>query len=120
MAVDLGPLDRRVAFQRAVAVTDTLNEPVPASWSTLATVMATRTPTSDGERVAGAQVQRVVTDRFVTHWGAQLAAVTGADQLLIVQDGREVVFDIVGVKELGFREGLEFSAMARPDLEAAA
>lgn len=114
MAIDLGPLDRRAEFLRARTVRNARNEPVPDGWDPIARVMASRYSTSDGERNAGAQVQRVVTDRLVTHYGAALAGVTGADQVEV--DG--VTFDIVGKKELGRREGLEFSVKARPEAPA--
>lgn len=107
-----GTLDRRVIFQRAVTSRNALNETVAGGWDEVASVMAHRAPVRDAERVAGAGVNREVTDRFTTHWVQRLSILTAADQL--VCDG--VAYRIVGIKELGRREGLEFSALARPDL----
>lgn len=112
--MDLGRLDRSVAFQRAAVARNALHEKVPGGWSTVATVMARRDPVRDAERVAGAGVQREVSDRFTTHWCATLAATRAGEQLLC--DG--VAYRIVGKKELGYREGLEFSAIATPDRAA--
>lgn len=106
-----GSLDRHVRFQRAVTARNGLNEPV-GGWAEVASVMAHREPVRDAERVAGAGVNREVTDRFTTHWSPRLSVLTSADQL----ECEGVTYRIVGVKELGRREGLEFSALARPDL----
>ena len=111
----LGSLNRRVTFQRAADLRDALNAPTTEGWTTLATVMARRDPVRDAERVAGAGVNREVTDRFTTHWSQALEGVRAGDQLL---DSTGAAYRIVGRKELGYREGLEFSAAARPDLEA--
>lgn len=111
--MDLGRLDRRVSFQRAAVTRDALNAPVAGGWTDLATVMARRDPVRDAERVAGAGVNREVTDRFTTHWAAALAGVKGGDQLV---DSTGATYRILGLKELGYREGLEFSAQARPDV----
>ncbi|WP_337186583.1 head-tail adaptor protein [Phenylobacterium sp.] len=106
----LGSLDRTVAFQRPIVRKDALGEAVPAGWETFATVMGRRTPVSDGERVAAAQVQRVITDRFVTHWSAELAGLDLTQQVLC----EGLTYALVSRKELGRRSGLEWSAMARP------
>lgn len=113
-ALGLGHLDRKVRFQRRLDTRNARNEVLPAGWSTLAEVMAHRQPVSDGEQNAGAQVQRVVTDRFTTHWSAVLAGLRGDDQA--VCEG--LTYDIVGVKEIGRRERLEISARARRDVDS--
>lgn len=107
--MDLGRLDRRIELVRPIVATNGRNERVPSGMTeSLATVLARRDPVSDGERNAGSQVQRVVTDRFTTHWSAVLADLLGTDQLVCAG----VTYDIVGIKELGRREGLEISARA--------
>lgn len=110
--MDLGRLDRRVTFQRAVTSRNALNEKVAGGWDEVATVLALREPVRDAERVAGAGVGREVTDRFTTHWSQPLSVLQAGDQLVC----DAVAYRIVGIKELGRREGLEFSALARPDL----
>lgn len=108
--MNLGSLDRTVTFQRATFTTNGRNEKIPAGWEPVATVRARRDPVSDGERNNGAQVERLVTDRFTTHYSRDLAALDLTQQL--VCDG--VAYDLVGRKELGRREGLEWSAKAKP------
>ncbi|MFZ5719204.1 MAG: phage head completion protein [Pseudomonadota bacterium] len=112
--MDLGQLDRRVTFLRRAEATDALNETVAAGFDPIVTVMARRTPVSDGERVAAMQVAREITDRFVTHWSAELAALDLTQHLSC----EGVVYALAGRKELGRRAGLEWSAAARPDMEA--
>lgn len=108
-----GDLDRQVKFQRANSASrDSLNDPAVNGWNTVATVFVQRTPVRDGERVTAAQVGREISDRFVTHWSPALAAVGGGDQL--VCEG--VVYRITERKEIDRRRGLEFTALARPDL----
>lgn len=112
-------LDRRVVFQRAIVTTNARNEHVAAGWTDVARAWARRTPVKDGEIVAAAQVQRVVTDRFVVRWSPTLAALTGEHQLTC--DG--VAYDIVGKKpwedpvdRMRRDRWLEFSACARPEV----
>lgn len=113
--MNLGALDRTVSFQAAVSQVDDLNEETAAGWATVHTVRASRDPVRDAERVAGAQVQREVTDRFTTHWSGALAALALAEHQLLCEG---VAYTIVGRKELGRRKGLEWSCAARPDLAA--
>lgn len=110
--MDLGRLDRTVTFRRLVTAPDGLGEEVAIDVADIATVMAARSPVRDTERVAALGVGREVTDRFTTHWSSVLAGLDLTEQL--VCEG--VVYDLVGRKELGRREGLEWSATARPDL----
>lgn len=111
-----GKLDRLVTFQREVTEVDAANAAVNAGWAViLADVPAQRTAVSDGERNFGAQVDRLVTDRFTVRWHPDLAALKAGDQL--VDDGQ--AYRVVGLKEIGRRRALEVSACARPDLESA-
>lgn len=119
VTLDLGALDLKVMFRRAAVVTDSLNEAVQDGWQVLAEVMASRVSVRDGERNDGRQVQREVSDRFRTHWGAALAALDLTEQLVVVEDGIETAYDLVGRKMLGRRQGFEWSANARPQMAAA-
>jgi hypothetical protein len=79
-------------------------------WERLAVVAGRKTAISDGERTQAAQVQRIVSDRFVTHWSAQLAGLDLTQQLLV----EGVAYEILDRKELGFREWLEWTVAAKP------
>lgn len=110
--MNAGDLDLVLAFQRAVTSENDLGEETAAGWTPIATVLAHRAPVSDGERNTGAQVARVVTDRFTTHWSETLMGVTGADQA--VCEG--VAYDVVGKKPIGRRQWIEWSLAAQPDV----
>ena len=115
-AFEPGDLDRTLVFKApGDGGSDALNEPVKGALATIATVRARRTAVSDAERVKAIGVQRDVSDRFVTHWSSTLADLD-LTQLAVCEG---VTYDLVGRKELGRREGLEWSMAARPDLQAA-
>ena len=107
MPLAAGDLDRRITFERAIGTTDDLGGEVH-NWGEHATVWAQVLPISDGERWRAAEVAASVTTRFRIRWGA---GVTVEDR--IAYDGR--IYDIVGVKEIGRREGQEITAAARAD-----
>ncbi len=108
--LDAGRLDRLVQFERASMTTDALNEPVE-QWGLLASVWASATPVSDGERFAAGERAAEITMRFRTHHCAVLADLDERDR--VVFDGR--VYDITGVKEIGRQRGIEVTAAARAE-----
>lgn len=110
--LNAGDLDRRLKLQRAINIANSLNEDIP-TWTTLATVWASKRDVSDGERVAAAEVAAHITTRFRVRYGSIAKTLTAADRVMC--DG--LVYEISAVKELGFREGIEITAAARPDLE---
>lgn len=105
-----GKLDRRIVLQRATVTTDAFNQPV-STWATLATVWASATPISDGERARAGEVFSNINMRFQIRYSSVVALVDTRDR--VVFDGR--VYDLVGVKELGRREALELTAAARAE-----
>jgi hypothetical protein len=109
--MEIGDLDRSLEFQTPVFTTNDRNEQVHSGWERLVVVAGQKTAISDGERARAAQVQRIVSDRFVTHWSAQLAALDLTQQLVV--DGA-AAYSLEDRKELGFREWLEWTVAARP------
>lgn len=107
-----GDLNRRIVIQRRADVVNVFNEPVPG-WAEIASRPAKVTPVSDGERFGGGQeVQATLTHRFTVRWDRALW--TAIDPTCrVLYDGR--TFDIVAIKELGFREGVEITATARAE-----
>lgn len=105
-----GDLDRRIAIERATETQDDFGEPIQ-TWATLATVWASKEDIRDTERFMAQQVGAEVTTRFQIRYSATVASVNPKDR--VVYDGR--VYDIAGVKEIGRREGLEITAVARAD-----
>jgi hypothetical protein len=107
--MEVGELDRRLEFQTPVFTTNAATSG-STGWERLVVVAGRKTAISDGERAQAAQVQRIVTDRFVTHWSAQLAGLDLTQQLVV--DG--VAYSLEDRKELGFREWLEWTVAAKP------
>lgn len=105
-----GKLDRRIVIQRATLVRNAFGEQIE-TWGTLKEVWAGVRPVSDGERMRAREVAAEITTRFVVRYSAQLSDLSPKDRVLY--QGR--VFDIIGLKELGRREGWEISANARAD-----
>lgn len=108
--MDAGELDRRITIRRSTETANELNEPIFA-WSDLMTVWAAYEPVSDGERMRAQQVGAWLSARFRIRWSRQAATIDGRDQ--VVFDGR--TFGILGVKEIGRREGLEISASSEAE-----
>lgn len=105
-----GKLDRRVQFRRFTPTEDGFttvevwaNHGVP--------VWASKREASDRERMAAMEVSATITARFQVRYSAFTAGITPKDRLIC--EGRE--FNIVGIKELGRREGFEITANARAD-----
>lgn len=108
--MDSTKLDRRVTLQRASYAQNDLGEMVP-TWATLATVWASRRDVSDGERVAAAEVSAIISTRFQIRYDTAWADLNPKDRLS--HEGR--IYEIVAVKMLGRRDGLEITAAARAD-----
>lgn len=102
-----GELDRRITVERAHVVTNALGRE-DRLWAPLATVWAKADPISDGERWRAAEVAADATIRFTVLWGL---GVTAKDR--IIHGGR--TYGILGVKEIGRREGQEITATGRAE-----
>lgn len=105
-----GALDRRIQFRRAALADDGIGQAeVFADLGDM--VWASKADVSDGERLRAGQVEASLTTRFVVRWSPFTAALTPKDRLRC--EGRD--YDILWIKEIGRREGLELSARARAD-----
>jgi head-tail adaptor len=100
-----GALDRRIAILRAEWVDDGLQRRLgePAE---IGKRWASATPVRDSERMAQGQTQAVVEMRFQVRFDSLTRTLTEAD--LVEFEGAR--FEIVGLKEVGRRKGVEISA----------
>ncbi len=106
-----GELDRRVVFYRD-QVTGRTDKGGPITTEVeYAKAWAKKTDVRDAERVAAQQVGATISTRFQTYWSQKLAAVDPTFRLRLA--GR--TYEITGVKEIGTREGLEFTTTAEAD-----
>lgn len=110
MALAAGKLDRKIILQRFTETRDEFNEPVKA-WVTLATRSASYEPLSDGEKFRASETAADASARFVIRWSTAVSDLNPKDQL--IYEG--AVWQILRVKEIGRREGLEITAGTRAD-----
>lgn len=106
-----GKLDRRIELQRFTATTDPDSGEQVKAWGTLTLASASKADVSDRERVASAEVAAQIGTRFQIRWTSTVADLNPKDRLTF--EGR--TYQIVAVKEIGRRVGLEISAIARSD-----
>lgn len=109
--VTAGKRDRRVTLQRFTSSTDPGSGEVIETWGTLALVWASRRDVSDSERLASAEVAAEIGTRWVIRWSSLWSDLSPLDRL--ESEGR--IYEIVAVKELGTREGIEISTLARAE-----
>jgi SPP1 family predicted phage head-tail adaptor len=105
-----GKLDRKITLQRSTETRDEYNEPVK-TWATLATRSASYEPLSDGEKFSASETAAEASARFVIRWSSAVATLNPRDRLLYEGD----TWEILRVKEMGRREGLEITAGARAE-----
>lgn len=107
-----GKLDRRVTLQSVTVTRDAYNAPA-VTWADVATVWASYQPVSDGERFRAGERAAEISARFQIRYSSQVKAVSPVWRLTF--EGR--VYEINHVKEIGRREGLEITAVARGDVD---
>lgn len=103
-----GELDRRIGILRATATADAFNAPVE-TWSEVLQLWAAKRDVSDGERFRAGAMSAERMTRFQIRWSNAANTITPMDRVKF--DG--LVYDILAVKELERREGIEITASAR-------
>jgi SPP1 family predicted phage head-tail adaptor len=110
-----GKLDRRITIERkTVTLSDRGQETL--TWSTLATVWAEKRENTGSERFAREQIVGATLVTFRIRWSDAVSAVTVEDRVGF--DGR--TFEIMAVREIGRREGVELDCTAHGDEPVAA
>lgn len=108
-----GRLDRRITLLRKSVTTGDFNDEV-VTWSPIATVWAEKKDISDRERLQARETTAEITTRFRIRWSQVVRYVDPEHR--IEYDGR--TYEIFSVKEVGRRDGLEITAMARAERNA--
>jgi SPP1 family predicted phage head-tail adaptor len=104
-------LDREIAIQRATETKDSFNNTIYGPWTLLIKVRASKHEIRDSERISAQEVGADITARFQVRWNSVIATVNPKDRLVF--EGR--TYGILGVKEIGRREGREITATTRID-----
>jgi SPP1 family predicted phage head-tail adaptor len=105
-----GPLDRRITIERAMVTLDGFGGE-DRIWLTLSVLWASMTPISDGERFRSDERAADITTRFVVRRSNLTKTIDAKDRIFF--EGR--MYQIYGVKEIGFRDGIEITASARAE-----
>ncbi|GAG22262.1 unnamed protein product [marine sediment metagenome] len=98
--MNIGKMNRRIRIETFTTAKDSFGQPIK-TWVELKSVWANVWPVSNIERFEAAQVNRQVELRMHIHYRTDVT-----EQMRILYDGD--YYDIQGIKEIGFREGLAF------------
>lgn len=109
-----GLLDRRVTLQKALIAQNDTGEEIK-TWVDVATVWAEEKPTRGGERFTNPQLIGKAPTTFRIRWSSTVRVLTDLHRAKF--DGR--YWDIVDVREINRREGIEFDAFARGEIPVA-
>lgn len=101
-----GVRNRLVVFLKATTAENDAGEQEDVEWVEVTRTWAAYDPVSDGERLRAAAVEQKTDGRFRVIWTVSLSQIDGLHRLRF--DGSD--WQVTGVKEIGFREGLEFTA----------
>lgn len=108
--MNAGALDRRLQFRRVTETNTGLG--LEQTWANHGSaVWGSRKDISDGEKAAAGGVYAEVSARFVIRSSIFARGITPKDEFTC--DGR--LWRIVGMKELGRRDYIELTAVARLD-----
>ena len=104
--MNAGPLDRRIAFERATLTRDAFNAQVSA-WAPYAQVWSKVTFGTGQERRVAAQEGGSAAATFRTRWNPILAGVTIRDRIQFL----DAAWNITSIVPFGRNEGLDFTAV---------
>lgn len=110
-------LDRRIQFRRGTVSDDGYHADLrwsvehPDADDLGAPVWGSRADGTDAEGPGAGTIQATMVSRFVVRSSPFTRSITPKDRL--VEGG--MVFDIVGIKQIGLRNALEITATARTD-----
>lgn len=107
---DAGERNRRITIRCATITRDELGAEVQ-TWTTRGTPWATWRRATATERLAAGEVAATITDVFEILHSPRYADLSPLDEL--IYGGR--TYDIVSSAEVGYRETIRISAMARAE-----
>lgn len=107
-----GGRNRRLTLQRALVSLDDFGGET-RTWGTLGTVWAATRDLSSGERERMSEISSEVTVRFTVLHSEVAAGLTPRDRVIC----GGLTYDIVAVREVGFRQEIEIDGAARDDLK---
>lgn len=113
MGQPAGKRDRRITLQRFAFTTDLGSGEQVKSWSGLGPpkIWASHRRASAKETLAAAELQAATSDVFEILWDSSWSSVGPLDRLIF----GDVVHEIVGVAEIGRKQGIRINTVARAE-----
>ena len=108
MGLDARKLDREVTLLRVAKSDDGFSSDAHGEPQDLGKCWMSKHDASDGERLRAAEFGASVTARCQARWDSLTSSMTTQDRL----GYGGVVYEIIGTKELGRRDGIEFTTKA--------
>lgn len=113
-----GPLDRRIRIERKTVSQDATGEEVE-TWQPLSTRFASVGPVRDSERFLADQFLARAQTQFEVRYGTDILDLNPLDRIVypaVADPAPHQIYDILGVRELGRREGFRIIAQVRPEI----
>lgn len=107
-----GPRNRRITIERRTYTTDSFGGEIVAWIEVGSGWWVSSLPVKDSEAFRNSEATATITHRFQMLWSATAWAEIDP-RCRITFDGR--LYDVVAVKEIGRRDGIEISATARAE-----
>jgi len=112
--VAAGSLNRRIQIQRAAVTKDALNNDVH-TWENIlpgdGKVWASKRDATTRERLAASELGADITTIFEVRYSSDVALLNPRDRIVL----DERAYEIVGVTEIGYRDALKITAIARAE-----
>lgn len=110
--MDAGERDRLIIFERRQQTGRTAKGEAIFDYVEFAKAWASKKDIGDRERLLAQQVAASITTRFGTDWNPTLDQI---DPTFRIRFGGRI-YEITGVKEVGTRDGIEFTTSAQADI----
>lgn len=105
MGLDARRLDRQVTLLRVAAADDGFSSDAVPDAVDVGTRWMGKRDVSDGEQLRAGALGAALTTRFQARWDALTSSMKATDRLSYAG----IVYEIVGTKEIGRRDGVEFT-----------
>lgn len=113
-----GPLDRRIRIERKTVAQDASGQEIE-TWNPISTRFASVGPVRDSERFLADQFLARAQTQFEVRYGTDILDLNPLDRIIyppVAAPDPHQIYDVLGVREIGRREGLRIIAQVRPEI----